>query len=340
MLWHRSAPTWVCLFAGVLTAAPQTAAAEKPHVYPVAVMPLTARRVPKDTVEILDELLVAELDATGKFQVLGVRDIEAMLGFERMKEVLGCDSVSCAVEIGGALGVGLILSGSVGRLGNKIFVQLTLIDSSQGKVVRRGRGEVKNDENLYPDAIRMAVAEVAGVPEKPKDTQPTTTQPLPKPRIRAANISPVRYQFTTAEPKIEFNLQYMTSDGALHRCEKPLTINTPCLLVDMALGEGSLSVTAVGLSPFSRGLEVDEDDELLAFEVIERPSTGSVLMWTFGGLGMATGAALIGVGLGTDIKGMLYGGIPPVLVGTALLVVGFFFDGRVHVDYPTWGLWF
>lgn len=338
MFLHRSVLARACLFIVGVTSAPQLAAAKKPDV---AVMPLTARRVPKGVVEILDELLTAELDASGKFQVLGVRDIEAMLGFEKMKEVLGCDSISCAVEIGGALGVNLILSGSVGRLGDKIFVQLTLIDSIESKVVRRGRGEVQNDENLYPDALSMAVAEIAGIPRKTKVVTITGRTPPPtKPRVRAANISPVRYQFTTPEPTVEFNLQYMTSDGMVHRCDKPLTVNTPCLLVDMALGDGSLSVTAVGLGAFTRALEVDEDDELLNFKVVDRPSAGSVLMWTFGGLGMATGAALIGVGIGLDSRGFIYGGVPSLLIGTGLLVVGFFFDGRVHVTYPTWGLLF
>ena len=57
----------------------------------VALMPLQAKKVPKDTVAVLDELLAVALDEFGPYKVISPKDINSMLGRERMKETLGCD---------------------------------------------------------------------------------------------------------------------------------------------------------------------------------------------------------------------------------------------------------
>ena len=61
------------LVAAVLTLSlPTTVFAEKPKL---AVMPLGAKNMPKDTVEIIDALLTGEIAAANRYQVLGVSDI-------------------------------------------------------------------------------------------------------------------------------------------------------------------------------------------------------------------------------------------------------------------------
>lgn len=313
----------MCSVACTLVLSPTPARAEP---IKVAVMPLAARRVSTQLAEILDDLVTEALAKSGRYDVMGVRDIEAMLGLEKMKDVLGCDDVACAAQIGGALGVGLLVSGSVNSLGGEVIVQLSLIDVRAGRAVRRGRGAVPDDEKRYAEAVQRAVADLLGL-----------GQPRP---VSAAPTSPIRYRFETEIPDHEFAVEYMASDGTSHRCPRNVNASTPCLLTGLALGDGRLSVTTAGMKAFSRGLAVDDDDELLAFKVGKRASDGSVISWTFGGLALAVGAALVATGIPLDMPGLVYGGAPALLGGIGLVALGFTFDSTVHVNYPTWGLLF
>jgi hypothetical protein len=51
-------------------------------------------------------------------------------------------------------------------------------------------------------------------------------------------------------------------------------------------------------------------------------SPGRVIAYAFGGLGLVTGTALLSVGIGVEKKGFIYGGIPTLSVGAALIIVG------------------
>ncbi len=51
-------------------------------------------------------------------RVTTIADLNAMLQAEAAKDLLDCDDVSCAAEIGGAVGADRILAGSIGRIGN------------------------------------------------------------------------------------------------------------------------------------------------------------------------------------------------------------------------------
>src|SRR5262245_43021401 len=89
----------------------QTAQATK-----LAILPLGSNRIAKETVRVLDDLLTAQLYERGGYELVTGADINATLGLEKMKDALGCADTACAAEIGGALGVDLLLSGTVGEL--------------------------------------------------------------------------------------------------------------------------------------------------------------------------------------------------------------------------------
>ena len=54
-----------------------------------------------------------------------------MLGLDKMKQAVGCDDVSCAAEIGGALGINYMVAGTAGKLGSRIVFSLKLIDTKK-----------------------------------------------------------------------------------------------------------------------------------------------------------------------------------------------------------------
>ena len=71
----------------------------------IAVLPLRSNTLEEKTLRVLDNLLVSGVDELGAYRVISPQDVSAVLGFDRMKQVAGCDDVSCAAELAGALGV-------------------------------------------------------------------------------------------------------------------------------------------------------------------------------------------------------------------------------------------
>ena len=131
----------------------------------VAVMPLVAKRMAGDTIEILDELLVNGLHQSAKYQIVGGSDLNAMLGFEKMKEALGCDDVACAAEIGGALGVDMIVAGSVSKLGDMVIISAKLIDPKRAEVRSRAQIKLPDREQLFDRAVASVVRQLLGEAE-------------------------------------------------------------------------------------------------------------------------------------------------------------------------------
>lgn len=126
----------------------------------VAVLPLRPVNVPAYVTDVLDNTLAVAVGAGGDFRVLSPSDINALLGVERMKDALGCDDVSCAVDIGGALDAELILTGSVGRLGDKLAINLVLVNARTTTVDGRAQTTIRADENAYQQGMRDAAQEV------------------------------------------------------------------------------------------------------------------------------------------------------------------------------------
>lgn len=126
----------------------------------LAVMPLQTHSIDLKTKAILDDLLVADVDQLGLYDVVGTNDINAMLGLEQMKEALGCSDTACAAEIGGALGVAFLLVGTVDTLGENLVMTLTLLDTLKSQAIARRRYTGKDDVNRYPATVDHLIREV------------------------------------------------------------------------------------------------------------------------------------------------------------------------------------
>ncbi len=147
----------------------------------IAVMPLAGQGVAQETTTILDDLLVAAVDDAGEHKVISPRDINAMLGLEKMKESLGCTELACAAELGGALGARYLLFGSVSRLGGQVIVSLTLLDAQAQEAKARAKAQAPDLEARYGEAIDAAVAELFGL-----------AKPAPLPAASLAAAAPAR----------------------------------------------------------------------------------------------------------------------------------------------------
>jgi len=124
-------------------------------------------------------------------RVIGKSDINAMIGFEKQKKVMGCtEDSTCLAEIGGALGVDFIMVGSLGTLGSLFRIDLKLVDSKKAKVRSRLGVTVEGNESKLVAAIQKAVRDLLS-PEAPQGQVGVATQaaaPAPKEPARSPAV--------------------------------------------------------------------------------------------------------------------------------------------------------
>lgn len=138
-----------------LAAAPAQAA--KGDKNKLAVLDLEAKGVDKSTTETLTEIVTVSLKQLGVFDVISRSDIQQMLNFEESKQLVGCTSnSSCIAEIGGALGVARVVSGSVGKLGSSYVISLSLLDTKSSRVLERESRTVTGSMDQLVEAARAA----------------------------------------------------------------------------------------------------------------------------------------------------------------------------------------
>ncbi len=111
----------------------------------------------------LDEKLAAPLTdhLAQNFDGVSVvtqRDISAMLGLERQKQLLGCSEAasSCMAELGAALGVHGIVLGDVVKIGKTVQVNLRILDPVSGKKLATASERLDSEDLLFEALARSA----------------------------------------------------------------------------------------------------------------------------------------------------------------------------------------
>ncbi|HOX43552.1 MAG TPA: hypothetical protein PK668_08140 [Myxococcota bacterium] len=127
-----------------------------------AVLELKAVGVPEDQARNLTQVVVQELKRSQGLALISRDEIAAMLSFKEDKARLGCDDDACLSEIGGALGVDYLVSGSVGQLGETRLVHLKLIDMRETRVVNRVAESFQGDAAQLLGATRAAARRLIG----------------------------------------------------------------------------------------------------------------------------------------------------------------------------------
>ena len=106
---------------------------------------------------------VTRLGADTDFKLISSKDIAAVLGLERQKELLGCGEAqtSCLAELAGALGVDAILSGTFAQSGTSITATLRVLKSSDGSQIAASTSRLKDGEALQ-DWLEVQAGELGG----------------------------------------------------------------------------------------------------------------------------------------------------------------------------------
>ncbi len=172
------------------------AASAKLAVMPTQLDATSQGLVPK----LFDDYLLAAVQNAGDFEVIGQEDIAALIGFEKQKEILGCDDAACLADVGNALGVDRLLVVKIACLGEDWVVTSKLINIRATKVEARASeivsGAVKELLQAVPRIPRQLFAAAQLAPAGAStahagDSGPPATLPAASPAApgRAASAS-------------------------------------------------------------------------------------------------------------------------------------------------------
>lgn len=102
---------------------------------PIAVVEFEGKNISQAEASILTDRLRNELFRTDAFQVLERGLMEQILT-EQDFQLSGCTTNECLVEVGKLVGVGMIVGGSIGKVGNVFTVSARLVDVETGKLMQ------------------------------------------------------------------------------------------------------------------------------------------------------------------------------------------------------------
>ena len=125
--------------------------------------------------EVASDHFAQQLSKRG-FTVVTQKELAAIVGLERQRELMGCadaNATSCIAELSNALGVDGVATGSLGRFGAKYTVNIKVTRSNDGAALAVFSAEVEGEEAL-PAALSRAAAEIAEQLAPPRAPMPTS----------------------------------------------------------------------------------------------------------------------------------------------------------------------
>jgi TolB-like protein len=243
----------------------------------IAVVDLTPIGTPGTLAQNLTAAVVTELSRVRLLEVVSREEILKMLSFEENRMMLGCTDAVCLAEIGGALGVEYLVTGNVGQVGDRVLVNLQLIDIRQIKVVNRIKRETGSEGEMLASVASGARELVAKVLSE-------------KPGLLMLHVG---------------------EEGADVYLDDSLRGVTPVGVIELASGPHRLRVGKKGFVDWAKEIEIDPD-ETETVEITLIPSReyiesyesrhGSLRTWAWiaSGSAAAFGAAALGLFLYAD----------------------------------------
>ena len=127
----------------------------------LAAPPWTSVKVEPELVSWFAEQFEQRLRGEG-VELISARDLAALLGLERQKQLLGCaeEGASCAVELGSALGASALLTASVAHLGGVFRATFRVISTTDGRSLAQATAEGR-DENAFVESFSGAAIMIA-----------------------------------------------------------------------------------------------------------------------------------------------------------------------------------
>jgi hypothetical protein len=98
----------------------------------IAVWDLVARDVKASYAQELTSILASEIAKLKKYEVYSQENVRTLAGWTEERMKLGCTSTQCLTALG-QMDVAKLISGSVGKIGNRYSVSLSLYDTQNAR---------------------------------------------------------------------------------------------------------------------------------------------------------------------------------------------------------------
>jgi PBP1b-binding outer membrane lipoprotein LpoB len=147
---------------------PGTSAASSPakpvaaDAVTIAVADLNAEGVSRSESAVIAELVRSEMMKTGAFKVIEKKNMDGILAEQAFQQT-GCTDTDCAIKLGRVLNVRRMVVGSFGKLIEKYFLSLRVVNVETGEVVfgESAKGSTADEMEM---AVRTTVARMAASP--------------------------------------------------------------------------------------------------------------------------------------------------------------------------------
>ncbi len=200
-----------------------------------------------DDARLLTELVASAAARNRAVDVLTGEDVRRAVDLEAERQTLGCAASSCLAEIASAMGAGVVLYGSLSKLGDdEAILTLNVFDSNSarasGRSSIRGRDVKAIVDQIDGEVATLIVAALDSAAATP--TPPPTTTP-PTPSTPTTPTSP-----PTATPKrpvtrllvLDIELRNAVAEAAPDVPDGP-----PRPLLWAGLGTAAVGVVGVGV---------------------------------------------------------------------------------------------
>lgn len=146
------------ILAALAAQSPDLAPPERTTRTRLAVMSMDAKGVPAEYAVGLTETIATTISETGVFDTISPRQISSLLAYEKRKELLGgCVQEACYVQIAKTVKAEHLVAGSVAKVGDKLALNLVLIDAIEGKAIKRTNRETPSATALLDEARGGAI---------------------------------------------------------------------------------------------------------------------------------------------------------------------------------------
>jgi formylglycine-generating enzyme required for sulfatase activity len=130
----------------------------------IVVWDLAPRETKPGYAQELTSILVSEVSKLGEYEVYSQENVRTLAGWtaERMK--LGCTSTECLIALG-QMDVAKLISGSVGRIGNRYSVSLSLFNTQNARA-EKALSEFCRTEDELIELVQKTVHQLLGTSEE------------------------------------------------------------------------------------------------------------------------------------------------------------------------------
>jgi len=121
-----------------------------------------------DELDVITALVYFHMSKHPDLDVVSGRDLTALFDLEAEKQLYGCEEESCLEEIAGALDADYLITGQVGRMGNRIIVHLAMIDAKSAQVASRVIVKARTQGELpykLRGGVHTLLQEFGGLPD-------------------------------------------------------------------------------------------------------------------------------------------------------------------------------